>query len=272
MAFSRATLFEACTFLGQILEEDWVFDNMLLRWELDDLRMDLLGSIPERFQRLFLFLRDEPAVQFDGRLIWELVVEEAVSRALITRRREEISVRVGAERFVHALERDGYIIDENRQLHRTLPEIVDLPAAQNEVDLLLTQYNLTVPVSHLAQAMDSHTRGNWAAANGQLRTFYESLFDEMAILVDPQNAPPTQTGQARRQYLANLNPPFLSRDLNEWSNDGKNFVNGVFKRLCPQGAHPGLSDEEDCTFRLHLVVLTARLFLRRLDTTIRDGR
>jgi hypothetical protein len=65
-----------------------------------------------------------------------------------------------------------------------------------------------------------------------------------------------------------LSPPFLSRDLNEWSDDGKNFINGVFKRLHPQGSHPGLSDEEDYTFRLHLVLLIPRLLLRRLNTSL----
>ena len=53
-----------------------------------------------------------------------------------------------------------------------------------------------------------------------------------------------------------------------WSNDGKNLVNGVLKRLHPQGSHPGLSDEEDCTFRLHLVLVLARFFLRRLDAKV----
>jgi hypothetical protein len=84
-------------------------------------------------------------------------------------------------------------------------------------------------------------------------------------LIDPQNASQTQLGETRRQFLANCTPPFLNHDLNEWGNEGKNFVNGTFKRLHPQGAHPGLSDDEDCTFRLHLVLLAARLFLRRLD-------
>jgi len=45
----------------------------------------------------------------------------------------------------------------------------------------------------------------------------------------------------------------------------------VFKRLHPQGAHPGLSDEEDSTFRLHMVLLLCWLFLRRLDV-LRGGQ
>ncbi|MBI3463554.1 MAG: hypothetical protein HY000_10925 [Planctomycetes bacterium] len=40
----------------------------------------------------------------------------------------------------------------------------------------------------------------------------------------------------------------------------KNFINGVFNRLHPQGSHPGLLDEEDCTFWVHLVLLVVRFF------------
>jgi len=72
------------------------------------------------------------------------------------------------------------------------------------------------------------------------------------------------SSENRRHRLASLNPPFLHVDLNEWSGDGKNFINGVLRRLHPDGPHPGLSDEEDSTFRLHLMILIARLLLRRL--------
>ena len=58
---------------------------------------------------------------------------------------------------------------------------------------------------------------------------------------------------------------FLSADSNEWSGDGKGFVNGLRKMLHTDGAHPGLSGADDATFRLHVAFVTARLWLRRLD-------
>jgi hypothetical protein len=61
-----------------------------------------------------------------------------------------------------------------------------------------------------------------------------------------------------------LNPPFFLHGLNEWTGQGTGFFEAFFRRLHPQGAHPGLSDEEDSTFRLHLVLLTARSPLTRL--------
>jgi len=231
----------------------------MLRWRRE-VSVVVIYGVPYRCRVLFRFLRDNPKAQVEGCSLSTLVVEEAASYVH--------SASATPERFVRALERDGYTIDEKCQLRPTFPKAFDLPVAHDEVHLLLAQHHLVTPKGHLDQAIESHARGNWAAANGQLRTFYESLFDEIALLLEPQSAPPA--GETRRQRLANLTPPFLSRDLKEWSDDGKNFVNGVFKRLHAQGAHPGLSDEEDSTFRLHLVLLTAGLFLRRLDAILKS--
>ena len=258
--YSRTTLFEACNLLGRRMQYHGEFEDLAYRLELDDFAEERSGAIHQRCRQLFRHLKDNPDSKLDGTFLIDLLVEAAAGRA-------------GSHdhEFLRALERDGFIIDKNDSLRRTLPDVIDLPAADDEVHLLLDRHGLAMSKGHLDQAIRGHSDGNWAAANAQFRTFLESLFDEIALSVDPANAPKTMTGETRRQLLANLPSPFLSRHLNEWSDDGKNFVNGTFKRLHPQGSHPGLSDQEDSTFRLHLVLLTARLFLRRLDATVGDG-
>jgi hypothetical protein len=89
--------------------------------------------------------------------------------------------------------------------------------------------------------------------------------DEIAVRLD-SNTASLGSGNPRRTQLAAQG--FFSRSLNEWDDDGRNFVNGLFKRLSPQGSHPGLSGEADSTFRLHIVLLTARLFLSRFDEQV----
>jgi hypothetical protein len=259
--FSRRTVLEACNLIGEVFQRHAEFEGLMMRWELDEFALvpDRSLGMRTRCLNLFRYLRDNPEVRCDGQHISDLVVEEAAIHVFPSDTRSEA--------FLRALERDGYTA-EHQQLRRALPVALDLPVADDEVHKLLDRHNLLIPKGHLDQAIENHQRGNWAAANSQLRTFYESLFDEIALLVDPQNASQTQAGEGRRRHLANLAPPFLIRNLNEWSDDGKNFVNGIWKRLHPQGAHPGLSDDEDCTFRLHLVLLNARLFLRRLDAII----
>ena len=255
MPFPRAVVFEACTFLGTAVGYHGEFEDLVLRWELDQLEDRNGQAVHQRFRELFRYLRDNPDATYEGRPLSDLVVEEAGRR---------VSEYQPGDAFVRALQRAGYFIEDG-QLRRTLPETLDLPAADDEVHTLLTRYNLATPLGHLDQAIRAHGQSDWAAANSQVRSFLESLLDEIAYLRVP-NAPRGQNqGEARREALANLQPPFLSVDLNEWGNQGKNLVNGVFKRLHPQGSHPGLSDEEDSTFRLHLVLLLGRLFLGRLD-------
>jgi hypothetical protein len=99
-------------------------------------------------------------------------------------------------------------------------------------------------------------RGDWAAANAQFRAFIESLFDDIARHL---SCPTTMaTSGQRRTWLAQTNPPFFITSLNDWDFNGVGFMESFFRRLHPQGAHPGLSDEDDSTFRLHLVLLVSQ--------------
>ena len=63
-----------------------------------------------------------------------------------------------------------------------------------------------------------------------------------------------------------VSPAFLRADLNEVENNNCNkpFIEGFWKRLHPEGNHPGLSDEEDSTFRYHISIVVALNLLNRL--------
>jgi hypothetical protein len=168
-------------------------------------------------------------------------------------------------RLQRALARDGYVITwdtDSRQswLRAALPGEIALPQTDDEVHQLLKQLNFSVPLGHLDQAIDAHTRGDWAAANSQIRSFLEGLLNDIALRVDPQKAAPLPA-EGRRRLLADNR--FLSESRNEWTGDGKNYINGLFKMLHTDGSHPGLSDEDHSTFRLHLALITGRTLLRR---------
>ncbi|WP_223119830.1 hypothetical protein [Salinicola corii] len=168
------------------------------------------------------------------------------------------------ERFLRGLALDGYIVswdDDARTplLRAALPDEVDLPAADDEVHQLLRQFGFIVPLGHLDQAIDAHARGDWAAANSQIRTFLEGLTKDIALHIDRQTSAELITGENCRAWLAKRG--FLSR----WACDGKNYLNGLFKMLHTDSSHPGLSDEDHSTFRLHLGLITSRTLLRRLN-------
>ena len=135
-------------------------------------------------------------------------------------------------------ERAGYLIEDG-QLRRTLPEALDLPVADDEVHSLLNRHDLITPLGHLDQAITAHGRSDWAAANGQSRSFLESLLDEAAYRL-VQNPPQGQNqGEARREALANLPQPFLIVDLNEWGNQGKKPRQRRFQEASPPGRSSG---------------------------------
>lgn len=152
-------------------------------------------------------------------------------------------------------------------LRRMLPEDVpglDFREAESEVVALLRKHQFTTSQGHLEQAIMSFSQGSWAAANAQFRTFYEGYLDEIAQKLGC-NA--NVGSKQKRRFLGELSPPFLLSDYNEWdANDNKpQFVQGLMSRMHPHGSHRGLSEEEDCTFRMQITLITARLFLRRFD-------
>ena len=119
------------------------------------------------------------------------------------------------DRFERGLARDGYVIAWGEwgvppTLRAALPHEIDLPATDDEVRLLLKQFGFATVAGHLDQAIQTHTRGEWAAANAQLRTFMEGLFDDIARHIDAAAAERAQSAENRRALLASDQIEFLS--------------------------------------------------------------
>lgn len=262
--FTRPTLIAAVEMLERHTQAS--FDQMVLRLGLEDEVSAGAGlSVAKKCSQVgrLVVQRTAQVLQtVEGSMtLGEGVVREALQ---LLRPTFETPTQTA---FLRGLARDGFVVEldergKNPKLRAALPEEVDLPASDDEVHELLKLYQFQVPKGHLDQAIEAHTRGDWAACNSQLRTFIESLFDEIARRIDPARAAQLPSSENRRALLAEHG--FLASDRNEWTVDGKNFVNGLFKMLHTDGSHPGLSDEDHSTFRLHIVLVTARTFLRRL--------
>lgn len=271
--FTRPTIAAAISLLDVTLNKQAKFDQMVFRLGQEaSIPFDTSLSISNKLAMLAREVAkngEKPIPTIDGQVtLTEALVREAVAVTSTFSSHSELQ-----ERLVRALALDGFVIqwgeDLNMQtvplLRAALPGEVDLPATDDEVHQLLKHFDFRDSMGHLDQAIEAHTRGDWAAANSQTRTFMESLFDEIARCVDPTQAAATASSENRRSILAKRE--FLSIQRNEWTPDGKNYINGLFKMLHTEGSHPGLSDEDRSTFRLHLVLVTARTFLRRLKNT-----
>jgi hypothetical protein len=266
--FTRPAVTTALALLDARLSQA-KFDHLVLRVGLEQsIPADTTLSVSKKaaaLGRTVLASGNTTHVQtLDGTVtLTEAVVREAVAVC-----HSSSSPGLEQERFVRALALDGFVIEWTDQystqptMRAALPGEIDLPAADDEVHQILKHFGFQTALGHLDQAIEAHTRGDWAAANGQTRTFIESLFEQIAHHIDSAQAAEAGSSENRRAMLANLK--FLSIPRNEWTPDGKNFVNGLFKMLHTEGSHPGLSDEDRSTFRLHLALVTGRTFLRRL--------
>ena len=254
--FTQPSVFHAANLLARRYQTHAEFDNLMLQFGVENSINQ--GSLQHKANDLIRFVDAHPDHETpDGREIADAIVEEAVAAGHWASEDEKLN---------RALNRDGYVIAESGNeglvLQAMMPPVADLATASDEVHVLLGALGMQTAKGHLDQAIDNHGRGHWAAANAQLRSFVEDMFNEIARSLAPTEAR-GRNSESLRQLLAQISPPFLSSDLGEWSPDGKNFVNGLFKRMHGHGSHPGLSEEDDCTFRLHLVLVAARHYLRR---------
>ncbi len=268
--YSRKTILSATDLLEQA--EHGAIDRFALEHEILGAYIDA-GSTRDRANSLARFLLEHSEVEEEARNFTDVVVEKFVAEAIRNcTRYGEFNYATFCEQYANlnrALQRDGYTVEDG-ELRRSVPEALDLPRADDEVHTLLQRHGFDVPLGHLDHAISAHGRGEWAGANGQLRTSVEGLFDAIAqaIAAHLRQAAP-ENGYASQQWLYRLNPPFFEAGLNEWTDQGTGFINGFYRRPHPEGAHPGLSDEEDSTFRLHLVLLVTRLLLRRFEERLR---
>ena len=259
------TLVEAVALFTNLSQAE--LNNLILRLQLEEhipMRVDL--SKEHKSNMIVQFAKSNPSYQtLSGLNLVDEIVERA-AELMVRSRPDSWSSNPGNAPFLHALARDGFTLTDEGVFRMTLPPLADLPQADDELHALLDEFNMGTVKGHLDQAIDNHSRGQWASANAQLRTLLEGLFDDIFRLLEPTRADEQLSSEKRRQLLATREPPFFQESLGEWGQQGKNFANGVFKRLHAEGSHPGLSDEEDCTFRLHLVLIVARHFLRRAQT------
>lgn len=263
--FTRPTITAAVEFLGVMLTQA-KFDQLTVRLGLEDeIPQGSAKSVTAK-SALLAGIVNQRATQIVQTLDGPVTLAEGTVREAVRLTTEPRCVTAEQERFLRGLALDGYVVSwddtQTATLRAALPSEVDLPAADDEVHQLLNHFNFNVPLGHLDQAIDAHTRGDWAAANSQIRSFLEGLLDNIASHMDPEKAAKLPSSENRRAWLAESG--FLSRNRNEWTNDGKSYLHGLFKMLHTDGSHPGLSDEDHSTFRLHLGLITGRTLLRRL--------
>ena len=163
--------------------------------------------------------------------------------------------------LAHSLDRDGFELTDTG-IRKKLPAELNVVEQEDQLISLLEKLGFSVAKGHYEQAIAAHARGEWAAANAQLRSFVEEFFNKVQTIVCPG-----QYSSSNQRKIALAQAGFFISEYNEFLSNGTGFVEGFWKRLHPEGSHPGLSEQSDSTFRLHLVILVIHHFITRLEAS-----
>ena len=153
-------------------------------------------------------------------------------------------------RLLETLRLDGYEVVGNN-LIPTTPEPAALGPQVSMLEHDMDNRGLLTAVSHYRQAVENFVSGNWEAANGQVRSFFENLTISLNT---------TATGKSRNEPLAalqDLRQASLIDDA-EW-----NQLRGFWSGIQDNGPHHGLSSNEEALFRLHAATALSRYLLAK---------
>ena len=178
--------------------------NLALEYGLDEVLGE--GGIEKKEARLAQHIARHPELEGPdgGALVHELI--ERVVAARCTRRwGDPLDPDEELPELVHSLKQDGFVL-VNGKLAPLLPEAVPVAELCDELTRLLQEYGFEVALGHMEQGTDAHARGDWAAANAQLRTFIEELFDRIASLLSGGQTDGFGSSHQRREWLARSRP------------------------------------------------------------------
>lgn len=152
------------------------FDNFLIYFELpEELSVD---SISKKETTLVNFLIKNRNLKGPNNSLLSLeIIEYILEKESITYSRHS-----NIKNLNNALKRDGYEIIE-KTVRKVLPEEVPVIEYENRLIEILKRYDFKTAVGHYSQAIASHGRGDWAAANAQFRSFVEDFFEQVHSLI-----------------------------------------------------------------------------------------
>ena len=115
----------------------------------------------------------------------------------------------------------------------------------------LIDHELRVAATHYRQAVDNFVDGNFEAANGQLRSFLEALFQALGVSAGAQANVGADAAVVHLRRVGSLDEA------------ESQFLRGLWAGAQDNGPHAGLTNEEEARFRLHTATAAARYLLRR---------
>lgn len=259
--FSRATLVEVFTLFSN--ETHSTLDTFFFKYGIDQYTENASNKEQKALAAVrYLINNPEAKGILGGNLAFEMV-EEILgmyidNRFFYNKFSDEFIKHPNLKRLLLI---DGFQISDG-QLVRMIESTVNYVENESLLLNLLEKYNFNTAKEHYTQAINNFTKGQWASCNSQIRTFVESLFNELAENLTGLKY--TSSHQARTA-LSTANPKLFYPEYNEWLSNGTGYFETFWKRLHTHGSHPGLSEEYDSLFRLNISQISTLEILRRYD-------
>jgi hypothetical protein len=242
--------------LGMLVRTiDMAYSNTLIGTLLLDAEADRWdppkpSNKQDRLQRLFRAMREDGGEDAETAAL--AIAQRLMSSGASSARRGR--PMVWWDEALDTLATDGWEYDADSD--RLVPTVPGMRVAE-ETSLLeraLTDRGWTTAAGHYRQALDAFSRGDWAAANGQLRSLLEDVLPAAAERV---------SGKRPKQPRASIDVLRAKGALMEGEFD---LLKGLWDMSQHRGPHPGLSDVEEARFRLVTVTAQCRFLLARLSS------
>lgn len=207
----------------------------------------------------YLFLNQKEVNKYGELVIWN-ALEDLVPKAL-----NEVKNK---DRLLKDLALSG-LEYKNHKLIRLSNSNINVVEKNDYIEKVLTQRTFTTTLGHY-QSVVNEIFTDATAAMGQLRTFFESLFNDIARhikSVEPSNPIQLinpQKFENSRQIISKCLKPLFTNP-NELDDQGNGFINGVWKKLSMKGSHPGIPDKREALYRYELVMIVSADILERFE-------
>jgi hypothetical protein len=198
------------------------------------------------------YTKHDQALALVGALFHEYQGEEAYHQGIILAEGLFRSLSIDSEEaseLASALALDGLAYIDGR-LIPTTPGVVTVDEQISVLERQLVAQGFDEAAKHYQQSIASFVAGHHEAANGQVRSFLESLFLGLSSRVGKE----MQDASAALQHLRNV----------RWLDDGEwNHLRYFWNDIQDNGPHSGLTTPEEALFRLHYATAVARYLLTK---------
>jgi hypothetical protein len=227
---------------GEGTSKQWINKDKRLKQVFDAARSNDSPSVRQAMLRLVVELVNRHAGDPDAAPDW---LDELRERLLAD----------GYELRQEIVEVSGGWPARRQARYRLLPAgaaPAPLAPAISALEAELAQRNYAVALRHYGQAVRNFTNHDLEAANGQLRSFLENLFVQLA--------------SAHAGYMGNEPVAALQqlRDKGTLLDGEFDLLRGLWKLSQGRGAHQGLTTAEEALFRLQTTTSAARFLLHHL--------